>query len=85
MEKKNDVKSTLEATISDIQRLRDEIRVQLHLANAEAKSHWRELEPRLGELERRVETAGEQAADAAAALAHDVKRAFKQFRDRLTA
>jgi len=52
---------------------RDELRVRLHLAGAEAREEWEKLEPRLAELEARAaqvgEAAGAAAKDVGAALA----------------
>ncbi len=77
------LKSTLEKELGDLAQLRDEIRVKVHLAGLDAKSAWKELEPRLDELERdfRVESAG--VKDASLLLARDLKSAFEQFRSRL--
>lgn len=44
---------------------RDELRVQLHLAGAEARAEWERLEPRLAEYEARAARVGEAAGDAA--------------------
>jgi len=52
---------------------RDELRVRVHLAGAEAREEWEKLEPRLAELEARAaqvgEAAGAAAKDVGAALA----------------
>ncbi|MEQ8662070.1 MAG: hypothetical protein RLW62_14735 [Gammaproteobacteria bacterium] len=44
---------------------RDELRVQLHLAGAEARAEWEKLEPRLAELETRAAQVGAAAGTAA--------------------
>ena len=77
------LKATLEKELGDLAQLRDESRRQVHLAGLDAKSAWKELEPRLDELERdfREESAG--VKDASLLLARDLKSAFEQFRSRL--
>lgn len=40
---------------SELRRLADEIRVRLHLGAMDVKEAWRRLEPRVSELERRIE------------------------------
>jgi hypothetical protein len=59
--------------------LRDEIRVQLHLAGMDLKKEWQKLEPRLEEAEKMVDAV--QAASVAAA--HDVERRARKLRDDL--
>jgi 5'-deoxynucleotidase YfbR-like HD superfamily hydrolase len=41
----------LEKVVQNLKTLRDEIKVQLHLAKAELKDEWEELEPRFEEME----------------------------------
>ena len=44
---------------------RDELRVRLHLAGAEAREEWEKLEPRLAELEARAARVGDATGVAA--------------------
>lgn len=70
--------------MDDLRTLRDEIRLQLHLAGMEAARAWHEeLEPKLGQVERQVDAAGLQAAESLGKLAHDLKQSFEDFRGRL--
>lgn len=46
-----------------LQTLRDEIRLDLHLAGMDLKDRWRELEPKVLEAERRAEEVGGKALD----------------------
>jgi predicted nuclease with TOPRIM domain len=59
--------------------LRDEIRVQLHLAGMDLKKEWEKLEPRLSEAESMMDAI--QAASVA--TAHDIERRAKKLRDEL--
>ncbi len=47
-ELKNDIQKSLDA----LRTLKDEIRVQLHLAGMDAKDEWSKLEPQLEEAEK---------------------------------
>jgi hypothetical protein len=51
------VKGEAEQLLSELQRLRDEIRLKLHLANAEGRDAWKALEPQLQQFSQHVETA----------------------------
>ena len=59
--------------------IRDEIRVRLHLASAEAKEAWNNLEPTLGEIEQKMG----QMTDETKAKAQELLKRFSQLRDRL--
>jgi len=54
------VNTTESASVSTLAQMRDELRLQSHLAKAEARAEWERLETRWKELERKravVETA----------------------------
>jgi hypothetical protein len=57
---KGDIKKGLEA----LRTLRDEVKVQIHLAGMEAKEHWGKLEPRLEAVERAAQEATESSREA---------------------
>jgi hypothetical protein len=59
--------------------LRDEIRVELHLAGMDAKAKWKELEPRFEEAERRAKDLSEVSR---VAVDEAVKK-LRDFRDSL--
>lgn len=61
--------------------LRDEIRVDVHLAGMELKDRWRELEPRMRDAERLAE----DVSDVAVQALDDVVERFRSFRDTLRA
>jgi len=77
------LKANLEKDLADLARMRDEIRVKVHLAGLDAKSAWKSLEPRFDELERDVREEGAVVKSASLLLAKDLKSAFEQFRSRL--
>ena len=57
--------------------LRDEIRVDVHLAGMELKERWRDLEPTMRDAER----LGEQVSEVARAALDDIVERFQAFRD----
>ncbi|GMV11915.1 MAG: hypothetical protein HS104_38240 [Polyangiaceae bacterium] len=77
------LKRNLNQDLTELLRLRDEIRVKVHLAGLDAKSAWKALEPRLDQLEREAREDGVLVKDASVALAKDLKKALEQFRARL--
>jgi hypothetical protein len=48
---------------AQLQTLRDEIRVKVHLAEMEAKDRWKRLEPEVERLLGKLETATERTVD----------------------
>jgi CBS domain-containing protein len=65
--------------LSELQTLRDELRLRLHLASKEAKQQWDHIEQRLLDLEKLVENEGGSLRGAASDLAMAVTRAFTDF------
>jgi hypothetical protein len=61
--------------LAGLRRLRDELRLEAHLARAEARARWQRLEARWPELEARLEEL-ERATGAAAATVGQAARAL---------
>jgi hypothetical protein len=71
------VKHQIRKSLESLTTLRDEIRVQLHLANMDVKTAWSKLEPE-------VEEANKMAEDATAIsqkAIEDIIGKFRTFRD----
>jgi vacuolar-type H+-ATPase subunit H len=78
------LKARIRRDFDELKTMRDEIRIKLSLASMEAKTYWKQLEPRLEQLEQKiVHDTGEQAIDATQKLMSDVSTAVRKFRDRL--
>ena len=75
--------TTMNPELAELLKLRDEIRLQIHLAGMEAKSAWRNLEPKLEEVERLALAEGSVVKDATRELARDLRKALEQFRERI--
>jgi hypothetical protein len=69
----------LHALMDDVQRQRDELRLQLHLAKAEAKQEWERLEVKWEQARGKMEVVGREAGKAA----HEVGAALKLALDEL--
>lgn len=54
---------TTTPTWDEVRRIRDEVRLKLHLAGMDARDRWHALEPRLVEIEHAIETRGRHASD----------------------
>jgi hypothetical protein len=67
----NDLKIELKKGLSQLQTLRDEVRVRLHLANMDLKDQWNKLEPHLADVEKK-------AADATEASRNLISEAVKK-------
>ncbi len=65
-------------TWDDVRRVRDELKLKLHLAGMEAREQWDKLQPKLGELEKSFEAgahkAGTAMADEVSALGTTLKK-----------
>jgi hypothetical protein len=69
--------------LGDLQMLRDEIKVQLHLAEADARDAWDKLEPQLKQFEDKVEKATETALDELRSKGTELKSSFEGLVQRL--
>ena len=73
-----------------LERQRDELRVQAHLAKAEARDEWEELEEKWEQLKGKLRNVGEQADEAsddvkaaASLLIDELKKGYERIRERL--
>lgn len=57
-----------------LERLRDEVKLDMHLARMDAKDRWHEVEPRLFQAERLAEHLTEISFRAMGQIAAEVKR-----------
>jgi hypothetical protein len=58
-------KASIDQAKADLRRLKDELKVQVHLAKKDAELAWRELEPAIGSIEEKLEDAGRAVEDRA--------------------
>ena len=76
--------------VEKLKQQRDELRVKMHLAKADAKDEWNELEGKWDSLKDRMRAAGGEAGevsedigDALKGLASELKNGYARIRDRL--
>ena len=70
-----ELKTELTRTMNLLRTLRDEIRVEVHLATMDTKRAWEALEPRFGEAERHMQRANEASKN----VIEQVAEAFDAF------
>jgi hypothetical protein len=70
--------------LDQLRRLRDELRVQLHLGKTEVKQEWDRLEKRWVEVEGRIKHSGEdriqEIGDSVKELLHDIRQSYDYLR-----
>ena len=76
---KDELRRQIGGIWSDLQTIRDEVRVRIHLAGMDLKDTWKDVESRIEELERQRPDATRKVRDAAAEL----REAFRSLRDKL--
>ena len=69
--------------MSELRRLRDEIRVKLDLAGKETRNWWESIEPQLSSVEDKLVEGGGKVAGVSKAVGEELVSAFKRIRDRV--
>jgi len=72
----NELKSELKKSLAQLQTLRDEVRVRLHLATMDLKDQWNKLEPHLAEVEKKAT----EASEASRTLISEAVKRLEKFR-----
>lgn len=67
------ISERFEAKLQDLARMRDELRLQLHLGSAETKSEWEKLEKKWQEIDRKYAPVRAAAAESG----HDIREALE--------
>lgn len=70
----DDLRRTVDEQLAKLRTERDELKVQMHLAKAEAREEWDKMERRFDEFQTKARAAQDEAGDAA----KDVGAAAKQ-------
>jgi hypothetical protein len=80
----------LSAELEELKRVRDELRVRIHLGAAEAREVWEKTERKLGELEAKVRLVRREAREplhevgaAARLLLQEIRDGYRRIRDAL--
>ena len=83
---KSSLSEKIRSEIDELQSMREQLRLQLHLGGAELKKRWDHVEARWLELESRMRTIGDKADDAFEALrslVQEIGSAYQDLRKRL--
>lgn len=81
MEKpQEELKHQVQRGLDELRKLRDEIRLDLHLASMDAKEKWNEIEPRI----RDVETMAKDISTASRKAVQEVIDSVRRFRESLS-
>jgi predicted transcriptional regulator len=85
-----DVRERIHEELDSLRRTRDELRVQIHLARAEGKDLWDQLEHKFEEVEAKVKSVARQAegpvhdvGDAAKLLLAEIRDGYRRIRETL--
>jgi DNA-directed RNA polymerase alpha subunit len=76
---KPQIKQEVDKAVAQLRTMRDEIKLQLHLAGMDAQEAWKKLEPSLGELEQKMG----QVNEATKSKAQELLKRFGELRDRV--
>ncbi len=69
--------------LEDLKKLRDELRVKLHLGEMDVKEWWAGVEPQFQKLEETLSEEAGKAADSAAVFVDELGKAYKRMLERL--
>lgn len=80
-------RTNLDELVESLERLRDELKLKVHLATSDARDEWEELEKKLGHLRAKATSIGRVAEDAAEdvgeaveLLGKELKRGYERLR-----
>jgi len=80
----------LETIVEKLEQERDELRLKMHLAKADARDEWEKMEDRWGALREKMGTVKEGASEAsgdvkeaASDLAEEIRKGYRKIMDRL--
>ena len=86
----SDWRERMENELDELRRVRDELRVRIHLGKKDAQDRWQQLERRMGELEahakraaQRTEAPLQEIADASRKLLDELRRGYRELRQLL--
>ena len=79
--KSNNLSDWIERELQDLRRLRDELKVRVHLGKAEARDRWEKLERALHTLETRAKRTSRAAEEPVRKLEQDLRELVKDLRE----
>ena len=82
--KTQNLREQLNQELGEIRKVYDELRLQVHLGTLETKSRLRELEPKVREMEQRLNQAGETMLESTKRFATELKTDLVQLAKQAT-
>jgi hypothetical protein len=64
-----------------LRQLRDELKLEIHLASMDAKEKWKALQPRLDKLQEKIVAASDRAESYVEQEVHEVGKLLGEIRD----
>ncbi len=74
------IRELVRLELDDLARIRDEIRLKVHLAGMEGRSTWADLEKQFEQLEERFGRDGDHIVDSTRQIAAELQTAFRDFK-----
>ena len=68
-------------TWDEIRRIADQLQLEIHLAGMEARDRWKELQPRLAELEQKIEHTGQRAGELITEQLSSIANVLRELRE----
>ncbi len=81
----DDVRKKFNERLDDAKKLRDEIKLKIHLGGMEARKRWQEYEPQLHKVEQEIEQISGGAYAAASEMLNETRSAFQKLLGELKA
>ena len=74
----DDVRKKFNERLEDAKKLRDEVKLKIHLGGMEARKRWQQYEPQLQKVEQEIEQISEGAYNAASEMLNETRSAFQK-------
>ena len=81
----DDVRKKFTERLDDAKKLRDEIKLKIHLGGMEARKRWQQYEPQLQKVEQEIEQISGGAYAAASEMLNETRSAFQKLLGELKA
>jgi hypothetical protein len=73
---------SLQKLLDELRTQRDELKLKLHLAKADARDEFAELEKKFEQLRSKVAAAGADAGEAGGRIAEELRKGYERVRSR---
>jgi hypothetical protein len=80
---RHDIQGGLRTALADLRSMRDEIKLKIHLGKMDVRDAWHELEPRVREVEHKLEKGGQAVGAALEQTVEELRGSLRRLRDEL--